>query len=339
MIKDPQKVNVFVTRELPGPGISLLQKEGFNVSVWPHDSPMSPGELVKEGKQANAMLTLLTDVIDAGFLNECRNLDIISQFAVGYDNINIPEATKLGIAIGYTPGAMSEATADTAFGLMIAASRKMFYMHKKIARGEWTFFRPKADLGVELKNKTLGIFGLGRIGVQMALRCKGAYNMAIVYHNRKPNEDAEKLLGARFVSFDELLEQSDVLSVHCALNNETRGVFDQAAFSKMKPTSIFVNTARGGVHNEKDLIAALHVGKIWGAGLDVTNPEPMDANNPLLSMPNVAVLPHIGSQTEEARGEMSRLAAMNIIEFYKNNRIPNVVNPETLTMVKPGLTT
>ena len=339
MIKDPQRVNVFVTRHLPGTGIGLLKKEGFNVTVWPHDKPMTPVELTDEGKKANAMVTLLTDVIDANFLNECSHLDIISQFAVGYDNINIPEATKLGIAIGYAPGAMSDATADTAFGLMIASSRKMFYMHKKIAKGEWTFFRPQADLGIELKNKTLGIFGLGRIGVQMALRCKGAYNMKIIYHNRKPNKEAEKLLRASFVSFDELLSQSDVLSVHCALNNETRGVFDKTAFSKMKPTSLFVNTARGGVHNEKDLLEALNGGKIWGAGLDVTNPEPMDANNPLLSMSNVAITPHIGSATEEARGEMSRLAALNIIEFYKNNRIPNVVNPETITMGKPGLTT
>ena len=339
MIKDPQKVKVFVTRDLPGVGIELLKKEGFHVSVWPHDRPMSAGEIIEEGKKAHAVLTLLTDVINAEFLNACAHLDIISQFAVGYDNINIPEATKLGIAVGYTPGAMSDATADTAFGLMIATSRKMFYMHKRIAKGEWTFFRPKADLGIELKNKTLGIFGLGRIGLQMAIRCKGAYNMKIIYHNRKPNRDADKLLGASLVSFSELLSQSDVLSVHCALNNETRGVFDQTAFSKMKPTSIFVNTARGGIHNEKDLVEALNVGKIWGAGLDVTNPEPMDANNPLLSMPNVAVLPHIGSATEEARNEMSRLAAMNIIEFYKYNRISNVVNPETLTMVKPGLST
>jgi len=339
MIKDPQKVNVFITRDLPGKGIELLRKEGFNVSVWPHDNPMSPVELIEEGKKANAIITLLTDVIDANFLNACRHLDIISQFAVGYDNINIPEATKLGIGIGYTPGAMSDATADTAFGLMIAASRKMFYMHKTIAKGEWTVFRPKENLGIELKNKTLGVLGLGRIGLEMALRCKGAYNMKVIYHNRKQNKDAEKKVGASLVSFDELLSQSDVLSVHCALNNETRGIFDQTAFSKMKPTSIFVNTARGGVHNEKDLVEALNAGKIWGAGLDVTNPEPMDANNPLLSMPNVAVLPHIGSQTEEARGEMSRLAAVNIIEFYKKNHIPNVVNPETLTMVKPGLTT
>jgi len=330
MSKKPEEVKVFITRDIPAAGIDLLKKEGFNISVWPHDRPMNPHELIEEGKKANALLTLLTDPIDINFLNECKHLDIISQFAVGYDNINIAEATRLGIPVGYAPGAMSDATADTAFGLMIAVSRKMFYMHKKIARGGWTFFRPKADLGIELKNKTLGIFGLGRIGLEMAIRCKGAYNMKIIYHNRKPNKEAEKLLNAGFVSFEELLDQSDVLSVHSALNDGTKGIFDKTAFTKMKPGSIFINTARGGIHNEQDLLNALNAGNIWGAGLDVTNPEPMDADNPLLSMPNVAVLPHIGSATVEARNEMSRLAALNIVEYYKHNNIPNVVNPESL---------
>ncbi|MFI5185347.1 MAG: 2-hydroxyacid dehydrogenase [Chitinophagales bacterium] len=330
MKENPHEVKVFITRELPSIGIELLKKEGFNVSVWPHDRPMKPGELIEETKKANAILTLLTDSINAEFLNECKHLDIISQFAVGYDNINIAEATKLGIPIGYAPGAMSDATADIAFGLMIATSRKMFYMHKTIAKGEWTYFRPKANLGIELKNKTLGIFGLGRIGLQMAIRCKGAYNMKIIYHNRKPNAEAEKLLNARLVSFDELLRESDVLSLHCALNDETRGTFNKDAFAKMKPASIFINTARGSIHNEQDLLQALNQGKIWGAGLDVTNPEPMNTNDPLLSMPNVAVLPHIGSATVEARNEMSRLAAINIVEFYRNNNVPNIVNPETL---------
>jgi glyoxylate reductase len=329
-MKDPHNVNVFITREIPAIGIDMLRQEGFNVAVWPHDRPMSPNELIEEVKKTNAVLTLLTDVIDANFLNECKHLDIISQFAVGYDNINISEATNLGIVVGYTPGAMSDATADTAFGLMIAASRKMFYMHKAIAKGEWTFFRPMADLGIELKNKTLGIFGLGRIGVQMALRCKGAYNMNVIYHNRKRNEEAEQKLNARLVSFDELLQQSDVLSVHCALTAETKGIFSKPVFSKMKSNAIFINTARGAIHNEQDLVEALNAGTIWGAGLDVTNPEPMDTNNSLLSMPNVAVLPHIGSATVEARNEMSRLAALNIVEFYKYNRVPNIVNPETL---------
>jgi len=329
-MKKPDEVEVFITRDISSAGIELLKKEGFRVSVWPHDKPMQPDELIREGKKANALITLLTDVIDKNFLNECKHLDILSQFAVGYDNIDIAEATRLGIAIGYTPGAMSDATADVAFGLMIAVSRKMFYMHKTIAKGEWTYFRPKADLGIELKNKTLGVFGLGRIGLQMALRCRGAYNMKIIYCNRKPNAVAEKLLNARQVSFEELLRQSDVLSVHSALNQETRNIFNKSSFAKMKPGLIFINTARGGIHNEQDLFDALQEGTIWGAGLDVTNPEPMSVDSPLLSMPNVAVLPHIGSATVEARSEMSRLAAVNIVEFYKHKVVPNIVNPETL---------
>ncbi len=338
MEKKPQQVKVFITRGIPDIGIELLKKEGFDVSAWPHDRPMKPGELIEEGKKVNAILTLLTDSIDTNFLNACKHLDIISQFSVGYDNINITEATRLGIPIGYAPGAMSDATADVAFGLMIAVSRKMFYMHKKIAKEEWTYFRPKANLGIELKNKTLGIFGLGRIGLQMAIRCKGAYNMKIIYHNRRENTEAEQLLNATLVTFDELLHQSDVLSVHSALNSETRGIFNKNSFSKMKSSSIFINTARGSIHDEQDLFDALDAGIIWGAGLDVTNPEPMNASNPLLSMPNVAVLPHIGSATVEARNEMSRLAAVNIIEFYKHNNIPNIVNPEALEISKTNRT-
>ncbi len=330
MTKEPGEIKIFITRDIPSIGIDLLRKEGFIVTVWPNDWPMTPAELIGEGKKANAVLTLLTDSIDRNFLNECKHLDIISQFAAGYDNIDISEATKLGIPIGYAPGAMSDATADVAFGLMIAVSRQMFYMHKTIAKGGWTYFKPKADLGIELKNKTLGVFGLGRIGMQMAIRCKGAYNMKIIYHNRKRNEEAEKLLNAMPVSFEELLQQSDVLSLHCALNEESRGTFNRDAFNKMKSSSIFINTARGGVHNEKDLLEALNKKIIWGAGLDVTNPEPMDVNDPLLSMPNVAILPHIGSATEEARNEMSRLAAVNIVEFYKHNKGPHIVNPATI---------
>ena len=327
MPKSPHKIKVFITRDIPDIGIDLLRKEGFNVFVWPHDRPMLIHELIDEGKKANALITITTDIINSHFLNECSHLDIISQFGAGVDNIDIAEATRLGIPLGNAPGAMSDATADIAFGLMLAVSRKMFYMHKTIEKGEWTHFRPKANLGIELKNKTLGIFGLGRIGFEMAGRCKGAYNMNIIYTNRNPNTEAEKLLLAKRVSFEELLQQSDVLSIHSALNEETKGLFNKDAFKKMKPSAIFINTARGGIHHEQDLIKALNEGKIWGAGLDVTNPEPTSADSPLLSTPNVAILPHIGSATVEARNEMSRLAAVNIIEFYKHNRIPNMVNP------------
>lgn len=332
MQRNASEIKVFVTRDIPSIGLDLLKKEGFQVSVWPHDKPIPADELISEAKRANAVVSLYTDKLDSNFLNQCSHLDIISQFAVGYDNIDLAEATRLGIPLGNAPGAMSDATADIAFGLMIAVSRKFFYMHKTILKNEWSHFRPKAHLGFELKNKTLGIFGLGKIGMEMAKRCKGAYNMNIIYTNRRPNEEAEKLLQAKKVSFDELLQQSDVLSAHCSLNPETKGIFNKSAFSKMKSSSIFINTTRGPVHNEEDLLEALNAETIWGAGLDVTNPEPMKANNPLLEMENVAILPHIGSATIEARSEMSRLAAVNIIEFYKGNRIPNIINPEVIKL-------
>lgn len=320
--------HVFITRDIPSTGIDLLKKEGFAVTTWPYDRPIPANELVKEAKLANAIICLGTDKIDKEFLDQCSHLEIISLLAVGYDNIDVDEATRLGIPIGYAPGAMSDATADIAFGLMIAVSRKFFYMHKRISRGEWTHFRPKANLGIELKDKTLGIFGLGRIGMEMAKRCKGAYGMNVIYTSRRPNQEAEQKLNAKKVSFEELLKQSDVLSVHSALTRETRGIFNKAAFSKMKSNSIFINTARGPIHNEDDLIEALGSGTIWGAGLDVTNPEPMKKDNPLLEMESVCILPHVGSATVEARNEMSRMAAMNIIELYKGNKIPNQVNPE-----------
>jgi glyoxylate reductase len=331
MKKNTKEIKVLVSRIYPEIGIELLRKEGFKVNAWQEDRPMTQKELIEAARKNNALLCTMTEKIDKFFLNECKHLDIISQYAVGFDNIDISEATRLGIPVGFTPDVLSEATADVAFGLMMAVSRKMFYMHKTISKGQWTYFRPTANLGIELKDKTLGVFGLGRIGIEMAKRCKGAFNMKIIYCNRKPNKTAEKLLGARLVGFNELLKQSDVISVHCTLNEETKGLFNKAAFNKMKQSAIFINTSRGMVHNEQDLTEALTDGDIWGAGLDVTNPEPMQPENPLLLMENAAVLPHIGSATVEARNRMSKLAAENIIGFYKNKRVPCIVNPETLT--------
>ena len=330
MSNDLSDIKILVTRVIPTVGPDMLRQEGFSVTAWPHERPMTDEELISAAKDHNVILCVSADNIGTNFINACSHLKMISQFAVGYDNIDVSLASKLGIPIGYAPGAMNEATADIAFGLMIAVARKFFYMHKGILRGEWTYFKPNANLGIELSNKTLGIFGLGRIGMAMARRCKGAYNMDIIYSNRNTNEEAEKLYGARKVSFEELLDQSDVISVHSALTRETREIFNKEAFDKMKKTSIFINTARGGVHNEKDLIEALNNGTILGAGLDVTNPEPMKSDNPLLEMENVCVLPHIGSATIEARNEMSRMAAENIISFFKNSTVPNCVNPDVL---------
>ncbi|MEQ1587869.1 MAG: D-glycerate dehydrogenase [Cyclobacteriaceae bacterium] len=322
---------VLITRIIPRLANDLLTEAGFEVTVWDGDGPMTQPQLIERTKKVNALLSLGADKMDNHFFSQCSHLDIIAQFAVGYDNIDVAEATRKGIPVGNTPDVLSNATADVAFGLMIAVSRKMFYLHKTIEQGGWKQFEPLKNLGIELNGRTLGIFGMGRIGMVMAQRCKGAYNMNIIYHNRNRNTEAESLLGARWVSFDELLQQSDVLSVHSVLTEETRGLFNKTCFSKMKKSAIFINTSRGSVHNEEDLIDALNIGSIWGAGLDVTNPEPMRPDNPLLVMSNAAILPHIGSATEEARTGMARLAAENIIEFYKTGNVPHCVNKQVLT--------
>lgn len=321
---------VFLSRIFPELATSLLEDAGFEVISWDKEHPMPYEQLTKAAKDCDALFCTLTDKIDSTFLNTCSHLDIITQFAVGYDNIDVDKATELGIPIGYAPNAMNEATADIAFGLMIATARKMFFMNQKIKNGEWSYFDPVGHLGLELKGKTLGILGLGRIGMAMAKRCKGAYDMEIIYHNRNANLNAENELGAKLVDFDTLLSQSDVISVHCALTKETKGIFNQSTFNKIKSNALFINTARGAVHNEEDLINALKEGTIWGAGLDVTNPEPMKANNPLLSMENVCVLPHIGSATITARNEMARMGTQNIISFYDQGTVPYIVNSKAL---------
>lgn len=324
-------IRVLSTRNFPESGIDLLRREGFELTMWQEDRPMTQEELIGMASKNNALFCTLSERIDRDFLESCSHLDIVSQFGVGYDNIDVDHATKLGIAVGNTPGVLSDATADVAFGLMINVSRKMFSLHKGIGNGEWNYFRPNYGLGRELKNKKLGIFGLGRIGMEMARRCKGAYNMDIIYNNRSENREAERELGAKFVDFNTLLEESDVLSLHASLSEETKERFDLSAFRRMKPTAIFINTARGAMHNETDLKYALENGIIWGAGLDVTNPEPMDPDNPLLRMENASVLPHIGSATIETRNKMSELAALNIIQFYKGEKVTNIVNPDSLT--------
>lgn len=320
-------MKVFVTRVIPEAGRKIIEQAGHDVTEWKEKRPLSGQELIDACLPYDALLCVGSRV-DATFLNACKHLKVIALHSVGFDNVDLPEATRLKIPISNTPGVLSGATADTAFLLMLATSRKAFYLHKKIINGDWAFFEPTADLGIELNGVTLGIYGLGKIGMEMAKKCVGAYGMKVIYHNRNRNEDAEQELNATYVSFPELLAQSDVLSVHTALTPETEGVFDLDAFKQMKTSSIFVNTARGKIHNEKDLLIALKKGMIWGAGLDVTDPEPMDPGNELLNMPNVSVLPHIGSATVETRNAMAELAAKNIVAGLRNDKLPNIINPE-----------
>lgn len=321
-------MKIFCTRIIPEAGLQLLKDAGVEVLLWKEKRELTPEELIEYCMPCDALLSVGYNKINSLFLNACRHLKVISLHSVGFDNVDVAEATRLHIPIGNTPGVVSKATADTAFLLMLTASRKAFYMHKRITTGEWKFFEPTANLGTDLRNKTLGIYGLGKVGVEMAKLCRGAYHMKIIYHNRHHNVEAEKELNAKWVSFEELLERSDILSVHTNLSNETRGKFNRTVFAKMKPSALFINTARGGIHNEADLIDALQSGTIWGAGLDVTHPEPMQPENLLLRMPNVAVTPHIGTATVKTRDAMARIAAENIIAGLSGQRIPYPVNPE-----------
>lgn len=322
-------MKIFITKQIPQVGIDMLLSEGHELTINPDENtPLSQEDLINNCKQHDALIVAGFALLNEHFFSKCSHLKVISLLSVGYDTVDLQAATKYKIPISNTPDVLSRATAEIAFLLMLSVARKSFYNYMKIVRGEWKQFEPTADLGIDLHNATIGIYGLGKIGFEMAKKCKDAYGMKVIYHNRNRNKKAEQELDATYVSFDELLQQSDVLSVHANLSESTKSIFDKEAFSKMKTNAIFVNTARGTMHNEEDLKHALDNGIIWGAGLDVTNPEPMQKDNPLLFMPNVCVLPHIGSATQQTRDAMATLVAKNIIATDKGEPLPTLVNKD-----------
>ena len=321
-------MNVLSTRVLPQKGLDLLEAAGCKVTIYTEKRELTPAQLINLCLGQDVLLSSGPNHIDEDFLKACSHLKGIALLSVGYDKVDLEAATRYGIPVSNTPDVITQTTADTAFLLMLAVSRNAFAMSRSIAQGEWQFYDPTANLGLDLYGKTLGIFGMGRIGFDLATKCKAYFGMNVIYHNRNPRPDDEQQLGAQYVSFNELLKQSDVLSVHASLSTETKGLFNREAFAQMKPSSIFINTARGGMHDEDDLTEALRNKTIWGSGLDVTNPEPMDKNNPLLQMQNVFVLPHIGSATIETRDNMSVKAAENVIAAVLGRRMPNILNPD-----------
>ncbi len=321
-------MKIFITKKIPQKGIDLLQSAGHEITIHESASPLSENELIEASQQCNYVLNGGMQKFDADFFENCPNLKALSLMSVGYDNVDIAAATHHRVPVSNTPGILSGATADVAFLLMLAVSRKAFFNHKRILQGKWEGFDPTENLGIELNNKTLGIFGLGRIGFELARKARAAYNMEIIYYNRSRNEEAERVLGAKYVHFDELLTRSDVLSIHAALTAETKSRFDKNAFARMKNSAILVNTARGGLVNEFDLTAALKAGELWGAGLDVTDPEPMTPDNPLLGMDNVCILPHIGSATVETRDNMALMAANNLLTAIRGEKMPQIINGE-----------
>lgn len=321
-------MKVFINKRIPETGIEMLNEADLEL-IFPEKETLSYEEWIHYCKNTDTILNVGGDFkYDKNFFDACPNVKAIALYSVGFDHVDIKEATQRNIPIGNTPDVLSRATSDVAFLLMQSVARRASYNFQKVKDDNWGTFDPLHALGQELYGKTLGIFGLGRIGYEMAEKSKKAFGMNIIYHNRHQNEEAEKELGAAYVSFEELIRNSDVLSVHANFTPEQKELFNYSIFEQMKPNAIFINTARGGFHNQKDLYQALVDKKIWGAGLDVTNPEPMSADDPILGLSSVCILPHIGSATLEARNGMARLAAGNIIAFSKNEKMPNCANPD-----------
>jgi len=323
-------MKVFATKVIPDIAKTLLSANNIQVDEWEKEVPISKEELIQTLTNGHyAGLFVVGVKIDAEIIRAIQNnIKVISLLSVGFDNIDLQAATKAGIPVSNTPDVLNNATAETAFLLMQNVARKAFYNYKRILEGKWSNESFTTNLGIDLQGKTIGIFGLGKIGFVMAELCKAAFNMEVIYHNRSRNEKADKTLHAQFVSFNELLDRSDVLSLHCALTPQTTRIFNAAAFKKMKKSAILINTARGKVIDEPALINALQEKEIWGAGLDVTDPEPMQPANPLLQMPNVAVLPHIGSATVGTRNKMGQLAAENMLLGLTDQRLKTIINKE-----------
>jgi len=303
-------MRIFITKPIIESGIEILRSAGHEVNVHQGEKGITKEELYSAAKESDALITMLSDKIDEEFLEKNSHLLVIANYAVGFNNIDIEAAKRLAIPVANTPDVLTHATAELAFALLLSSARRITEAHNSIASNNWKGWEPMGFLGQNLAKKTLGIFGAGRIGQSFAKMCQGAFDMDVLYTSRTEKND----FPAKRVSFDELVEKSDIISVHCDLNATTMGKFNREIFKKMKSSSIFINTARGEIHNEVDLHWALTHGEVWGAGLDVTNPEPMSADSPLLKLPNVTITPHIGSATLRARSEMSDLVATNILK-------------------------
>ena len=323
------KPKVLVTRRIPEAGLKRIVA-ACDADVWTDPLPPPRDVLLAKVASCEGLLSLLTERVDAELMDAAPRLKVISNYAVGYNNIDVAAATQRGIAVGNTPDVLTDATADLAFALLIAAARRVVEGHRYTLEGRWKTWEPLGHIGQDLVGRTLGIVGMGRIGATLARRCRGGWDMNILYSDVRENPAAEASLGARRVDFDTLLAQSDFVSVHADLNDSTRGMFNAAAFRRMKPTAVLVNTARGPLVVEADLIEALRSGEIFAAGLDVTDPEPPDLSNPLLSLPNVIVAPHIASATTSSRNGMAEIAADNLLAGLRGEPLRAWVNPEVV---------
>ncbi|MCS6826450.1 MAG: D-glycerate dehydrogenase [Caldilinea sp.] len=322
------KPRVFVTRIIPERGLRKVMEQ-TDATIWQDELPPPRKVLLEWAQQADGLLTLLTDRIDAELLDAAPRLKVVANFAVGFDNFDVPAATQRGVLMTNTPGVLTETTADFAFALLMACARRIVEGRDYAKNGRWRTWGPMLLLGQDVYGATLGIAGMGRIGMAVARRARG-FGMRILYHDATRNEAAEKEVGAIPVSKEELLSQSDFISLHVPLTPETRHYIDTAALQLMKPNAVLVNTARGPVVDTMALYEALKAKRIFAAGLDVTDPEPLPADHPLYTLDNALIVPHIASASFETRSRMAEMAADNLLAGLKGRLPPNCLNPEAL---------
>ncbi len=317
---------VFVTRCIPEPGLAMLRKIA-EVKVWPKKLPPPREVLLKETRDCDALISLLTDKIDGELLDNAPRLKVVANYAVGYDNIDLAAATHRGVLVTNTPGVLTETTADLAFALMLAAGRRLTEAEQFLRAGQWKTWHPTLLLGQDIYGATLGLVGLGRIGSAVARRARG-FDMEVLYYSRRRKKNLEMELGVKYVPWIELLTRSDFISIHVPLTTDTRHLLNADAFAQMKPTAVLVNTARGPIVDEAALYRALKNKQIAAAGLDVFEQEPLKKDDPLLTLDNVVLLPHIGSASVATRTRMATMAAENVVAVLAQQRPPNLVNVE-----------
>jgi glyoxylate reductase len=305
----------FVTRQLPGTALDRLAAE-YEVDLWSEDRPPTRAEFLSRAREADALLPQLTERVDEELFQAAPRLRAVANYAVGFDNVDIAAANAHGIPVGNTPGVLTEATADLAWALMLSAARRLPESEDEVRKGEWGW-EPDFLLGEDVHGAMLGIVGMGRIGSAVARRAPG-FGMQVIHASR----------GGDGVSLDELLARADFVSLHVPLTPETRGMIGEPQLRRMKDSAILVNTARGPLVDTDALVRALREGWIAGAGLDVTDPEPLPRDHPLLSCPGLTIAPHIGSATHSTRAAMADLAVDNLLAALRGERMPHCVNPE-----------
>jgi len=324
------KAKVFVARKMAQEALDMIAG-ATEMDLWEDELPPPRDVLLKKVQDIDGLLSLLTDKVDAELMDTAPKLKVVSNMAVGFDNIDVPAATSRGILVGNTPGVLTETTADFAWALIMATGRRVAEGDRRTRSGKWKTWGPMILLGHDIHHATLGIVGCGRIGLEIAKRAKG-FDMKILYYDtirRKP--EGEKELGLEYVpNLPDLLSRADFVTIHVPLMAETRHLISTAEFAAMKPTAIFVNTSRGPVVDQKALYQALKSGQIFAAGLDVTEVEPIPMDDPLLTLDNIILAPHIASASVATRTKMATMAAANLIAGLKGEMPPNCVNPEVL---------